>query len=137
MISLPVIFLPGAPRSTGQQYPSSGVAGVPLGDNYNISVSILSNPFPSKIVWTFIDYNGTLYDELPDNVMISTQPGTHRLTIEAILNITNTQEHNYGNYTVTASNTYGNMTPILFSIQPRSEYVILINITIQQCRIKS
>ena len=115
-------IIPGPPTSRGL-FPDSGTAGVPLGEDYNISVLIQSNPFPTLTPqsWTFIDYNGTDYDVLPDNVNITTPRGTERLTIEFVLSIIDTRDSNYGNYTLTTGNSYGNMTPAMFAILPRSE----------------
>ena len=91
---------------------------------YNLTVSILSNPPPNTTTWTFVHYNGTLYSGLPDNVHTYTQPTAERLTIEAVLNITNTQDGNYGNYTLMSANDYGDTT-VNFTILPRSEYIDL------------
>ena len=113
-------FYLGRPRQT-DQYPDTSVQGVPIAISYNLTVSIMSNPPPNVTTWTFVDYNGTLYGDLPDNVYAYTQPAPERLTMEAVLNITNTQDGNYGNYSMMSANDYGAMT-VNFTILPRSEY---------------
>jgi len=79
---------------------------VPLGDNYTLEVGVLSNPYPliTSQNWTFVDYNGTLYDTLPDNVITSIQLGFERLTIVAKLTIMETRNINYGKYTLKIGN---------------------------------
>ena len=104
--------------------------GVPLGTDYNISVIIQSNPFPdiTRQTWSFMDVNGTLHNDLPDNVALLIEPGLERLTILVKLLITDTQDDNYGNYTLTAGNVYGNMVPIVFSVFPIGWFLFFYNL---------
>ena len=108
--------------------------GVPLGTDYNISVIIQNNPFPdiTHQSWSFIDFNGTQHNDLPDNVALLVESGLERLTILVKLLINDTQDDNYGNYTLTAGNVYGNMAPIVFSVLPRgSTHIIIVLIFTQ------
>ncbi|KAK2140400.1 hypothetical protein LSH36_1367g00001 [Paralvinella palmiformis] len=108
-----------APRKA-YQLPECCVQGVALGDNYTLEVGIISNPYPlvTSQSWSFVDYNGNLYDNMPDNVNVSVHPGEERLTIVVNLIITDTQTINYGNYSLVAGNTYGNMTPVTLTVAP-------------------
>ncbi|KAK2142341.1 hypothetical protein LSH36_968g00017 [Paralvinella palmiformis] len=104
------------------QFPECCVQGVGLGDNYTLEVGIISNPYPlvTSQSWSFVDYNGTLHDNLPDNVNVSVHSGVERLTTVVYLIITDTQTINYGNYCLVAGNTYGNMTPVTLTVLPIS-----------------
>ena len=65
-----------------------------------------------------MDFNGTLCNDLPDNVALLVESGLGRLTILVKLLIKDTHDHNYGNYTLSAGNVYGIMAPIVFSVFP-------------------
>ena len=115
----------GAPRQIYQN-PYSGVIGVPIGDNYTLEIGIFGNPSPivSDDNWTFTDYNGTRYEVLPDNVNTSVHPGTERLTIVATLTLNNTQNRNYGNYTLETGTDLGDMSPVLLTVVPIGKWII-------------
>ena len=100
------------------QLPEGGAECVTLSHNYTLEVGILSNPPPivTSQSWSFVDYNGTLHDNLPDNVNVSVHPGKDRLTIISTLIVTDAQYINYGNYTLMAGNNYGSMTPVILSV---------------------
>ncbi|KAK2142337.1 hypothetical protein LSH36_968g00018 [Paralvinella palmiformis] len=108
-----------APRKS-YQFPETEIQGLPLGDNYTLEVGIVSNPFPLVTTqsWSFVGYNGTLYDNLPDNVNVSVHFGVERLTILVKLIVTDAKSINYGNYCLVAGNNYGNMTPVTQSVVP-------------------
>ena len=96
-----------------------------IGQNLTLEVEILSNPEPNvtQESWSFVDYNGTIHDSLPDNVISYIQLGTGRLTIKAILTIINTDKINYGNYTLNTGNRFGNMTPVTLGIAPKGRLI--------------
>ena len=98
---------------------------MPTGQNVSLEVEILSNPQPIVTLesWSFIDYNGTLQDYLPDNVNSYTKPGTGRLTIKVKLTIINTDKINYGNYTFNTRNRFGNMTPVILGVAPKGRLI--------------
>ncbi|KAK2140049.1 hypothetical protein LSH36_1501g00011 [Paralvinella palmiformis] len=108
-----------APRKS-DQFPENDVQCVPLGNNYTLEIGIVSNPYPlvTSQSWSFVDYNGTLHDNLPDNVDVSFHPGVERLTIIVKLIITDAKSINYDNYCLVAGNNYGNMTPVVLSVLP-------------------
>ncbi|KAK2139411.1 hypothetical protein LSH36_1806g00000 [Paralvinella palmiformis] len=108
-----------APRKS-YQFPENDVQGLPLGDNFTLEVGIVSNPYPlvTSQSWSFIDYNESLHDNLPDNVNVSVHPGVEHLTISVKLIITDAKYINYGNYCLVAGNNYGNMTPVTLSVVP-------------------
>jgi hypothetical protein len=118
-------FFIGAPRKS-YQFPENDVHCVPLGNNYTLEIGIISNPYPlvTSQSWSFVDYNGTLHDNLPDNVDVSFHPGVERLTIIVKLIITDAKSINYGNYCLVADNNYGNMTPVVLSVLPEGKYFI-------------
>lgn len=107
-----------------------------MGENYTLEIEILSNPQPTitSRSWSFVDYNGTQYDILPDNVYTYIEPGTQRLTVKAKLHITGTKSINYGNYTLYTGNKYGNMTSVTLVVAPKGmrKYKMLdaVNISI-------
>jgi hypothetical protein len=98
---------------------------VSIGQNLTLEVEILSNPQPIVTLesWSFIDYNGTLQDYLPDNVNSYIEPGTGRLTIKVKLTIINTDKINYGNYTLNTGNRFGNMTPVILGVAPKGRLI--------------
>ena len=65
---------------------------------------------------------------MPDNVNSYIQPGTGRLTIKAMLTIINTDNINYGNYTLNTGNRFGNMTPVTLGIAPKGRLINCQNI---------
>jgi hypothetical protein len=118
------IFHSGPPSKI-RQIPRSGIEGVSIGQNLTLEVEILSNPQPIVTLesWSFIDYNGTLQDCLPDNVNSYIEPGTGRLTIKVKLTIINTDKINYGNYTLNTGNRFGNMTPVILGVAPKGRLI--------------
>lgn len=129
-------MLTGAPRPT-HLLPKGGVGGVTPGVNYALEVGILSNPYPvlTPESWKFTDYNGTVHDVLPDNVHMTVQSSTSRLTLLAKLYIIDTNINNYGNYVLTAENPFGNMTPVVLGILPEGDllYVCYMSANIRIC----
>ncbi|KAK2140006.1 hypothetical protein LSH36_1518g00015 [Paralvinella palmiformis] len=126
-----------APRKS-YQFSESGVQGVSLGDSCTLEVGVLSNPYPlvTSQNWTFVDFNGSLHDNLPDNVNVSVHPGVERLTILIRLILTDVKSINYGNYSLMAGNNHGNMTPVTLRIMPEVKAVFTkdLEITIAEGR---